>query len=339
MMALRWSWSFGAESYADLQAMGWTMAQSASWWRQTTTNVYTYAGSPTRYGWELLGIGYAYCDLPAAVTATLSQGWVAVPAKALSGYSGGTFLAVTSGPSNTKVHITSGGALSLYVGAVFKETSAAQDFSSWRYVALKFDHSIGNWSAQVYVDGSSVTSSQSQTVSAQTSSTVRIQGALGTGGFKGHCLSQIIIWDAATDSGQTPYFATRAEPTSDGTNVGTWTPSTGTDDYAVVASPFSTSTYTQDATASASDRCEVVTSALATALGVTPSSVIGATAHTFSEGQSATARAIVGPSGGTETAGTTTAISASSTSYAFATSTAALTGSSTLDVVYEVVSV
>lgn len=337
-MALRWSWSFGAESYADLQAMGWSMAQSASYWTQTTSNVYTYNGSPTRYGWEMQGIGYAYCELPAAVTTTLSQGWIAVPAKALSAYSGGLFLRVTSGSSNSRIEISSGGALSLYVGNVFKETSAAQDFSSWRYVALKFDHSGSSWSAQAYVDGSSVTSSQSQTVSPETSSTVLIQGALGSGGLRGHCFSQVIVWDAATDSGQTPYYATRAEPTADGTNVGTWTPSTGADDFAVVDSPFDTATYTQDASPSASDRCEVVSSTIATALGVTPGTVAGVTAHTWSEGQAVTAKAVVGPSGGAETSGSNVAISASSTTYAIATSTASFGGSDTIDLIYEVVS-
>ena len=337
-MALRWSWSFGAESYADLQTMGWTMAQNVAWWTQTTTNVYTYAGSPTRYGWEMLGDNYAYCQLPAAVTTTLSQGWIAVPAKALSSYSGGLFIQVTSGPSNSRINISSGGALSLYVNGVFKETSVAQDFSSWRYVALKFDHSGSSWSAQVHVDGSSVTSSYSETVSAQTSSTVIIQGALGSGGLRGHCFSQVIVWDAATDSGQTPYYATRAEPTADGTNIGTWTPSTGAYDYAVVDSPFDTATYTQDASPSASDRCEVVTSTIATALGITPGTVAGVTAHTFSEGQAVTARAVVGPSSGAEANGSSTAISASTTTYAIATSTATFSGSDTIDVIYEVVS-
>ena len=338
-MALRWSWSFGAESFADLQSMGWTMQQNSSWWTQTTTNVYTYTGSPTRYGWEMLGIGYAYCELPAAVTTTLSQGWIAVPALALSSYSGGRFLQVTSGSSNTRIEISTAGALSLYVGNVFKETSSAQDFSSWRYVSLQFDHSGATWSGRIYVDGSAVTNSQTQAVSAQTASTVLIQGALGTGGFRGHCFSQVIVWDSTSDAGETAYYATRAEPTADGTDVGTWTPSTGSDDFAVVDSPFATATYTQEASPSANDRCEVVTSTLATALGVTPGEVAGVTAHTYSEGETVTARAIVSVSGGTEANGTSTSISAGSTTYAFATDTATYSGTDTIDVIYEVVTV
>ena len=338
-MALRWSWSFGNETFADLQTMGWTMQQNSAWWTLTSTNVYTYTGSPTRYGWEMLGIGYAYCELPAAVTTTLSQGWIAVPALALSSYSGGRFVQVTSGSSNTRIEISTGGALSLYVGNVFKETSSAQDFSSWRYVSLQFDHSGATWSARIYVDGSAVTNSQTQAVSAQTASTVLIQGALGTGGFRGHCFSQVIVWDSTSDAGETAYFATRAEPTADGTDVGTWTPSTGSDDFAVVDSPFATSTYTQEASPSANDRCEVVTSTLATALGVTPGEVAGVTAHTYSEGETVTARAIVSVSGGTEANGTSTSISAGSTTYAFATDTATYSGTDTIDVIYEVVTV
>ena len=342
-MGLHWSWAFGNESTTDLSAMGWTTGGVNQTLTSSADQVYTYTGSPARYGWILKG-NYGYFVLPPAATAGLASGWLAAPFKSLVGsgyYNNQVVLRVydTTGTFGIYALLTTAGAMSLYVGNAFKETTAVIDWTSWRYVALKWDFSANPWAGQLYVDGVSVTSAYTQARAASTADDAQVGPGPGRFNVADVLCSQIIVWGLASDAGETPYFATRCEPTSDGTNVGTWTPSTGADDYAVVASPFSTSTYTQDGTPSASDRCEVVTSTLATALGVTPSSIIGATAHTFSEGQSVTARAIVGPSGGAETAGTTTAISAGSTSYAFATSTAALTGSSTLDVVYEVVSV
>lgn len=348
-MALHWSWAFGNESATDLIAMGWSINNTSNVALTSSIDeVYTYTDSPTRYGWKTK-IGQGTLTAPPQALSGLTNGWTALPIKSLDITSirnnEYVFDVQDASAISNWVRVTSAGALSLYIAGQFKETTAAINWLSWHYVALKWDVggviSAGKWSAQLYVDGVAATALQQHNRAASTAGLLKIGPGIGRYNQFDSCWSQVIVWGSHLDAGETPYFATRAEPTADGINVGTWTPSTGADDYSVVASPFSTSTYTQDASPSASppDRCEVVTSTLATALGVTPSSVIGATAHTFSEGQAVTARAIVGPSGGTETAGTTTAISASSTSYAFATSTAALTGSSTLDIVYEVVSV
>jgi hypothetical protein len=341
-MALHWSWSFGNEDLSALASMGWTVAASQYLTLTSSTDeVYTYTSSPTRYGWIFDG-NYGSMRLPPAALTGLSNGWLASPWKSTvgSGYYNGQNVLRVDGTSGEGIYcvVTSSGALSLYVSNTFQETSDVVDWTSWRYVALRFDFSSNPWSGQVYVDGVAVTALNTQADAAETAAGAKIGPGPGVFNSPSSLCSQVILWGSTADAGETAYFATRAEPTSDGTDVGTWNPSTGTDNYAVVDSPFSASTYTQEASPSASDRCEVVTSSLATALGVTPSSVIGASAHTYSEGQSLTARAIVGPSGGTETAGDNTAISASNTTYAFATSTAALTGASTLDLVYEVVS-
>jgi len=342
MAALHWSWAFGNESTTDLAAMGWTTGGVNQTLTSSADQVYTYTGSPTRYGWILKG-NYGYFVLPAAATSSLSSGWIAAPLKSLVGsgyYNNQVVLRVydTSGVFGIYALLTTSGAMSLYVANTFKETTAAVDWTSWRYVALKWDMSANPWSAQLYVDGTAVTSAYTQARAASTA--VNAQVGPGPGRFNAPDVfcSQIIVWGSAADAGEIPHYATRAEPTADGTNVGTWAPSTGLDDYAVVDSPFDTATYTQDASPSASDRCEVVTSTIATALGVTPPSVAGVTAHTFSEGQAVVAKAIVGPSGGAETSGSNVSISASSTSYATATSTATFTGSDTIDVIYEVVS-
>lgn len=345
-MALHWSWAFGNETTTDLIAMGWAIPSTANVSLTSATDeVYTYTGSTTRYGWKMrVGSGSMYAP-PEAVSG-LTDGWAAVPVKALDtsaiANNQNVLRVVGADAVAIYVNVTSGSALSLYVANQFKETTASIDWTSWKYVSLKWDFggviSAGKWSAQLYVDGVAVTALQEHTRAASTAALVQIGSGPGRAGQLDCCYSQMIVWGSSSDAGETPYYVTRADVTADGTNVGTWTASSGGADYVDVASPFDAATYTQDATPSASDRCEVVSSTIATALGITPGTVAGVTGHTFSEGQAVTAKAVVGPSGGAETSGSNVTISASSTTYAMATSTAAFTGSDTIDVIYEVVS-
>jgi hypothetical protein len=353
MMGLRWSWAFGNEDLTDLSAMGWTTSNPASGWLTLTSDadkVYTYIGSPTRYGWIMDGyqtfVGEGYLEPPAAAVSGMGSGWIATPWKSAvsTGYTADRTLIKVTGASGEVIEIrtTSTGAMQLYVSNTFKETSSAADFTTWRYVALRWDMSgadtAGSWSGRIYVDGSAVTALNTEVDAADTAASMRIGPGPARNNTPDAYCSQVIVWDSLADSGEVAAFATRIEPTADGTNVGTWTPSTGSDDFAVVDSPFDAATFTQDAAPSASDRVEVVTSTIATGLGITPGSIAGVTAHTYSEGQALTARAIVSVSGGAEAAGSDTAISASATSYAFATDTAAYTSTDTIDVIYEVVS-
>ncbi len=346
-MDLRWSWSFGNESTSDLSAMGWDPSALGLTLTSDADKVYSYSGSPTRYGWIFSG-NQGSMGLPSSIGAGLTEGWLAAPIKglALSGLWSGVPILRATGASgeNIDARITSSGALSLYVSDTFQETTPAIDWLSWRYVALRFDFSSDPWTGQIFVDGVAQTALRSQSDAPDTVANLRISGPsrLNT---PDAFISQVVVWDSVGDSGETPVYATRVEPTSDGTSIGTWTPSTGSDDFAVVASPFDSATYTQEASPSASDRVEVVTSTIATGLGISPGSIAGVTAHSYSEGQSLTARAIVGDGGAGESAGAATAISAGSTSYAYATAAVAPTsgsswlGSESVDLVYEVVTV
>jgi hypothetical protein len=342
-MALHWSWAFGNEDLTDLTAMGWTTA--ASQYLALTTDadkVYTYDGSPTRYGWIFDG-NYGTFTLPIPAVSGLTNGWIAAPWKSTVGsgyYTIAQVLLRIVGTSGERIqcNVTSGGGIALYVSNTLKETSAVVDWTEWRYVALRWDLSANPWSGQVYVDGVAVTALQTQSDAAETAGSAQIGPGPGVFNSPTSFCSQVIVWDSTADAGETAYYVTRAEPTADGTNVGTWTPSTGSDDFAVVDSPFDAATYTQEASPAASDRCEVVTSSIATATGITPGTIAGVTAHTYSEGQAITAKAVVSISGGTEADGDTTTISASSTSYAYATDTASYSATDTIDVIYEVVS-
>lgn len=345
-MALRWSWSFGNESTADLTAMGWTAAGSPTL-TSDADKVYSYTGSPTRYGWIFDG-AFGSWTLPASVGASVTNGWLSAPIKSAvaSGFNGDPILRAVGASSGAVIdaRVTGSGALSLYVNNTFKETTAAIDWLSWRYVALRFDFSADPWTGQIWIDGTAATSLATQTRAPDTVGDLTIKGPGRFGTLDGY-ISQVVLWDSVSDSGQTPYFVTRVEPTSDGTNIGTWTPSTGVDDFAVVDSPFDAATYTEEASPSALDRVEVVTSSLGTATGVTPASVQGVTAHGFSEGQAITARTVLGDGGATEANGGTVAISASATTYTYATSVNAPSDASaweatdTLDLIYEVVTV
>ena len=334
--------------------MGWTTSTIANGWltlTDTQEDTFTYSGSPTRYGWIFDGwqtfVGEGFLEPPTSAVSGMGSGWIAAPWKSEvgTGYNDTRTVIKVTGASGEaiEIRVTPTASLSLYVSNTFQETTAsAIDFTSWRYVALRWDMSgadtAGSWSGRIYVDGTAVTALNTEVDAADTAASMRIGPGPARNNTPDAYCSQIIVWDDLADSGEVAAFATRIEPTADGTNVGTWTPSTGSDDFAVVDSPWDAATYTQEASPAASDRCEVVTSALSAALGFTASSIDGVTAHSLSQGQALTARAVVSISAGTEANGDNTSISASATTYAWATDTAAYAASDTVDLIFEVVS-
>jgi len=196
------------------------------------------------------------------------------------------------------------------------------------------------------VDGVAATAEHTDSRSVAANPTVFF-GFAGQSGVP-WCLGQIILWDDYTDPAEVPYFVTRSEPTGDGTNTGTWTPSIGSDDFAVVDSPFDTATYTEEASPTAGDKMEVLTDTINTAIGITASSVQAVTAHTYSVGQTITARAVVrdGPAAGSADAevGATETIDLTDSSYATATATTkngggSWSGTDAPAVVYDIVTV
>jgi hypothetical protein len=354
-VALKWSWAFGAETPAQMIDMGWNLSTNAA--HNATTSdpayQYTYTGSPTRYS---LGVDPDQrsqgIDIPAPACQGLNQGWVqlALKADASSGYENSfkPVIRVTSPGTSRYIEINhfADGSLQLFMDGANKTATGPLDFSTWKVVALQWDMSADPWRARIWVDGVAATAEFTDPAPAAASG---CQVAIGGVGPDTNAISywigQVIVWDSYADAGQNPYYVTRVEPTSDGTNIGTWTPSTGVDDFAVVDSPFDDTTYTEEASPSALDRVEVTTSSLGTATGVTPASVQGVTAHGFSEGQAITARTVLGDGGATEANGDTAAISATTTTYTYATSESAPSDASaweatdTLDLIYEVVTV
>ena len=105
-------------------------------------------------------------------------------------------------------------------------------------------------------------------------------------------LAQIIIYDTGSLSSGYPYeprFVTRVNPTVDvpGSGVGTFTPSTGTDNFAVLDSPFDSSIFTANTSSNVGDRvvCEASgASGFYSQLGTIPTDIRGITLHGWASG-------------------------------------------------------
>ena len=334
-MAVKWSWAFGNETPTIMvDYMGWSFVQTSTFRNEAvTTPVYTYASYPgTKYS---MALSDDDVNVPAGVVPV--QGWYSVAMQPTVSYRPyQVFLRVNGGASGRSIYIQviSESAWNLYVDNVFKETFTAPALGDWHYIALKYDMSTSTWSGQVYVNGAAATASYTDARSAETSADALFRGM--TDGYKQTFMAQIIFYDDLADSGETPLFVSRIGPTADTSETGTWAPSSGATNFGVTANnPYDNATYTQEATPSSGDN--VVTEAvLATELGLTPGIVRGGTNHTYSSGTNLQAFASIRDSGGAYTNGSTVTPDQADTTYAYGTSTG-LTGSSTINVKYEVV--
>lgn len=364
-MGICWSWAFGPESDADMLTMDWLTWNTNLAKTSDADRIYTYSGSLTRYSAQHLSSNTNGIMRPPDVAVanwqpgsggTELQGWVAVPFKRYNATvpSGNIDIidvrveASSGQSSNAEVRTQSGtGVLRLYLGGgTFQGSTGVLNFSTWQYVALKFNMPDGGpHTAELWVDGvQEVTGSVSRTTVADT--IYVIFGGAGTSSNP-WTFGQIIYYDDATDAGQTPYYVTRVSPNADGTDVGTWNPTSGSD-HASVTDPFNASTYTQEASPSPGDLVEVLINAggadIGTQLGVTPTSVQNVTLHTYSTGQLITARAELRDSAGSAstTPGPTTSIDPTSTTYTLVSADApagggSWTGASQPAYVYEVI--
>lgn len=356
-MAICWSWAFGPESDAEMLDLGWEIWNSNVSKDSSASRVYSYIGSPTRSS-AVRSSGTAQIRPPiesGVSWASTNAGCVSVPIKrdGVSVASGASDVIRVYDPASNRIisvrTVNGSPSLSLYVDSVFQEATPALDLSVWKYVTLKWDMSTSTWKGQIFVDGVAATLEQTDARSIALNPYVDFGYAGSTS--NPWCIGQIILWDAYADTAETPYFVTRVNPNADGTNVGTWTPSTGSDDYAVVAGPYDDTTYTEEATPTASDQMEVLTNAASatidTQLGIVSGSVQAVTLHTNSVGQSITARAIIrdGPTAASADAasGETKTIDPTNSTYATATATqksgGAWAGTDAPAFVYEVVTV
>jgi len=347
-MAVVWSWAFGNETKTDLESFmafqfpvgGGTQAPQTG-----TGDVYTYAAFPgTKYSW-----GTSSNRLLIAPTINLGAGRVAVAVKAQTDWYGGTgapLLQVTgiADPNDMVAYMyvsnASTGAISCYVDNTFAGTTSVT-VSNWHYLCISFDFGVttpNSATATFFVDGTQVATGTDSSGPTGTETQVQIKN----GGFAGYgnlaLTAQIIAYSDATSEADaaTPKFVSRLAPNADTSTTGTWTPSSGATNVGVTAGTYDNAEYTLETTPSSGDQVITEVNNLATQLGVTPGIVAGATNHTYSSGTNLQAFASVKDSTGVFVDGATVTPDQADTTYAYATTTA-VTGSSIINVKYEVV--
>ena len=340
-MAVVWSWAFGAETHTELALMGWSGVNNQTVPTTGAGKVYTYASFPgTKYSLETRE-GYVVQAPPILP----NIGSFATAFKGQTSYdNGGVALEVRGidGPYTNKIdmYVTNEGAGTFTAridGTVVGTVTLP--VGDWHYVSITYDMSTTTTSASFYANGTLFASGT------DTSYTFAHSGVLLRAGGLGHYLpegslhAQFIAYDSGTSAADaaTPIFVSRLTPNADTSTVGTWTPSTGATNIGVTAGdPFDNATYTQEATPSSGDNVVTEVNNLSTQLGLTPGVVRGGTAHTYSSGTNLTAFASIRDSGGAYSDGATVTPDESDTTYGYSTSTG-LTGSSTINLKYEVV--
>ena len=323
-MAVHWSWAFGAESGATLSGdMGWTVPVAGGTVTGDSGVTYTYAGSPTRYSMSVSS--FRHIRTPSAVF--VPEGWLAMPIYCATDWykqatngtifeivatSGKRIYAYQTSPSGTAPT----GTIEVFVGSTSVGTFNLQ-VNTWYYLAVKYKIDDANWSVDVFVDGASVASGTSAEGSEST-------GTYGFGGFSYNGLAhvgQIIVYDWSGTGQEDAIFVTRCDSISDRAVTGTWTPSTGTDQYDVIDSPFSTATYTENTSASVGVYVECRSSPLSDAsqLNLSGVTVRSVCTHDFSEGSGVSVKASICDSTAC-TSGAAVTPATGTTSYCFAVS-------------------
>jgi hypothetical protein len=339
-MAVIWSWAFGAETTTELDEMGFARPINGGTQAPQSgpTNVYSYPAFPgIKYSWGCSG--FRWLEYPSSVSTVTGSVAAAINSQLDWRADSDNWLIGFETASGRKVrwYVTNAGTetTSCFVDNVLAGTVVVAS-GDWQYVAINYDVSTVNWTASFWLNGAQIASGTSTEV-AETS--VRYEhGGFSSSGLA--LLAQLIVYDNATTAADaaTPLFVTRLPPNADDSTVGTWVPSAGATNIGVTNNnPFDPATYTQEATPSSGDNVVTEVNNLVAQLGVTAGSVLGATNHTYSSGTALQAFASCRDSGQVYTDGATITPDASDPTYAFATTTTGLTGTSTIDCKYEIV--
>ncbi len=297
-MALYWSWAWGDETSTQLaNEMGWSRSDTnTSRIGPRSDTVYTYPGSPTRY--SLGTTGARYVQTPASTW--LQSGWICIPIFATTGFSGNEAwnLVASYGNANSiQVYIsnttTGEVTLQLYDNTFSRTQISAGTITAndWHYIALKYDHSLLSPTAELWIDGSLRCAGTASWSEAQSTTGVyRSGGFASAGSLPSGQIGQIVVYDTGSLSSGNPYdpiYCTRVNPTVDETGVGTFSPSTGADNFAVLDSPFDSSIFTANTSSNVGDRVVCQSSGALgwySQLGTTPTVINGLTTHVWASG-------------------------------------------------------
>lgn len=343
-MAIKWSWAFGTETPTVLEEMTWDFQDKANA-AVSTTQTYTYVGSPTRRSVAMDDIFFANL-FRVPTEAWSAQGWLSaamyIDDNAAPATNNNTILSIIGGGTSRGIYIRSTNVgtntYSLYVDNNFKENFTLLP-NRWNYIGLQYDMSTATWSGRVYVDGVPVTALHTD---AQTAETTGGLFCGGTTNGQHTYVAQIIAYDDTADSGETPYFVTRVDPMADtSTTPGAGWTSTAADNHSALESPFNAASYVNNDPTAGGNDVIVSTTNLATQLGTVPTTVTAVTVHTWATGSGVTGRAELSDDNATYTVGNTITPSVGPT-YSYATDVAqpsggAWTSASNIFYKYEVI--
>lgn len=296
-MAVYWSWAWGPETLTQLKnEMGFS-STSGFGVNPDSNTIYTYIGSPTRYSMKF----DVAQQLRTPASSFVNKGWVCVPFYAESPYTATNSRPIISVDGNTQqvlVYCSNVGTAELSL-RMFENTgfnnstfviSGTYANDQWHYLALKYDITLASTTAEVWINGSQ----QLVATASYSSAVVSTSGEYRTVGFSDSSskayIGQIVVYDTGSLSSGNPYdsiYCTRANPTIDETGVGTFTPSTGVDNYAVLDAPFDSSIFTANTSSNVGDKvvCQVSgTSGFYSQIGTSPDDIRGVTVHGWASG-------------------------------------------------------
>ena len=290
MANIKWSWMFGPETSNQLaNEMGWARSHASSNY-PSDTYTYTYPGDPQeaadiRRSYSL----YSNYNLTTPILTAATSGSISVPVyfDGIPQTNSDDLILVMNSSLGTAFEIESmtGGGFQLKVAGVIKETiTGFPSADNWTYLTLKYDMSTTPYSAQMWINGSGSGTTYTETGAPQTiDGSVRITGLNTSAGYRDAYFGQIATYSDWVDT-ETPKYVTRVNPTVDTSETGSWAPSVGTDNFAVLSSSYNSSTFTSNTGSSVGDKVICQAQNLATQLGTTPSLIDGITVHAWASG-------------------------------------------------------
>ena len=283
MATAHWSWMFSDESSTTLNQLGWTFPAIGS---VSDAYLYSYPGDAQRLADKRRSISvYAGYVLNGIAGKAPNSGSYSVPVYFGAAPNTNDYIYVESaGGTTISVKGISATSVGLYIGGALKETVSGLTLqSSWNYITLKYDVTTNPWSARVYINGSGSNVTYTAANAADSIENFYMKG--GSSAYNTY-YGQVAFHSDWVDTEQIRYVS-RLNPTVDTSASGTWTPSTGTDNFAVVSGSFSSAQYTENSGSSIGNNVILKVSGAAgvtTQLGTSPSAIDGITAHCWVSG-------------------------------------------------------
>lgn len=288
MANLKWSWMFSDEDDTTMGLLGWTLPGTGV--DSANTYIYSYAGDPMRLnGLRWSGTAYFGQTLTGPPNTAGTSGSISVPIylantpttfyETIRIMKDGTSTTIAARPTGVS-------SLGLYINNILKETvSGLQLQNAWNYITLKYDMSVNPWSAQLFVNGSGSGISYTESIAAAVATNFSFVGSSQTPGTNMY-IGQVALYSDWVDTEKIRYV-TRVNPTVDTSESGSWTPSVGSDNFAVISGSFSTSQYCENTGSEIGQNvvCQVTGAlGLITQLGMSPSVIDGVTVHCWASG-------------------------------------------------------